>query len=355
MTTPKPTDGEIAEELTSVLRSEAERVTPEPALHRILARAHEADTPKSTRRRGHGWLPIIGGVVATAGLVAAAILIFGPGQEKQPTPPPAKTCAVQVQAGCPVDLAVYLTRTDLTTLASVGITVKSSGDVGIDAVQALLQAKSSDTLVNPWNGWDTIPPDSGPIAEVTEVTHADAVIKIDFDRPPTTNMTNLQGEDPRIGKVLIQQLVLTAQSALGTQDPVEIWVKGKPADQAFGVQLKNEGTDTYRTQSARWSWVEGIRPETPWQGQVTRSPVTVSGESSTNEGNVRWEITRDGQRVRQGSTMGGGAPAEYLPYRFQVELPPGDYTLKLWEPNAASGPEAWADELFVTYTAFRVR
>jgi immunoglobulin-like protein involved in spore germination/sporulation and spore germination protein len=354
MTTPKPTDGEIAEELTSVLRSEADRVTPEPALQKILARAHEAGPAKTIRRRGGGWLPIIGGVVATAGLVAAAILIFGPGQEKQPTPPPAKTCAVQVQEGCPVDLAVYLTRSDLSTLVGVGVTVKSSGDVGIDAVQALLQAKSNDTLVNPWNGWDTVPPDSGPIAEVTEVTHANAVIKVDFDRPLTTNMTNLQG-DPHIGKVLIQQLVLTAQSALGTQDPVEIWADGKPADQAFGVQLKNVGTDTVNTQSARWSWVEGIRPETPWQGMATRSPVTVSGQSSTFEGNVRWEITRDGDQVRQGHTMGGGAPGGYGPYRFRVDLPPGDYILKLWEPNAASGAEAWTGELFVTYTDFRVK
>ena len=43
------------------------------------------------------------------------------------------------------------------------------------------------------------------------------------------------------------------------------------------------------------------------------------------------------------------------PYSFRVKLAPGDYTVKLWEPNVASGPEASAGDLFVVYTDFRVK
>ena len=179
MNTPTPTDREIAEELTSVLRSEAERVTPAPALQQILTRAHEEGPAKSTRRRGRGWLPVIGGVVATAGLIAAAILIFAPGEERT-TLPPAESCAVKVHEGCPVDFALYLTGTDLMTLVGTDVQVKSSGNVGLDAVRALLQAKSTDTAVNPWHGWDTTPPDSGPIADVNSVTQNPGGVTVDL-------------------------------------------------------------------------------------------------------------------------------------------------------------------------------
>ena len=51
MNTPTPTDREIAEQLASVLRSEAERVTPQPALRQILTRAHEENPTRSVNKR----------------------------------------------------------------------------------------------------------------------------------------------------------------------------------------------------------------------------------------------------------------------------------------------------------------
>jgi hypothetical protein len=353
MNTPTPTDREIAEKLASVLRSEAERVTPQPALRQILTRAHEENPTKSTPRRGRGWLPVIGGVVATAGLIAAAILIFSPGEEQRTTLPPAESCAVKVHEGCPVNFALYLARTNLQTLVGTDAKVTSSGNVGLDAVQALLNAPSTETLVNPWHGYNAVRPDTGPIAKVIDVTQDPGSVTVDFDRPLTTDMTSLQGS-AAIGRRIIQQLVLTVQSALRTQSPITIAVDGKPADEAFGYQLHIQGTDAQQAQFAHWAWVEGIRPESPRPGQTMRSPVTISGQSSTNEANVRWEITKAGKLTKQGYTTGGGI-GEYLPYSFRVKLAPGDYTVKLWEPNVASGPEASAGDLYVVYTDFRVR
>jgi hypothetical protein len=339
MTTPTPSDQEIAEELTSVLRSEAERVTPEPALHQILARAHEAGPAKSIRRRGGGWLPVIGGVVATAGLAAAAIVIFAPDDQKTATEP-AVSCAVEVRAGCPVDLAVWMqTSGTVPQVLSGGFTVKSEGNVGVDAVKTLL-TEQPDRMVNPWAGALDEP---RPVAQVNDVTQQGGVVTVDFDRP--LNQLASLG-DLAFGEPAVQQLVLTVQSALRTDDPVLITVDGKPAYEAFGYPLPGPI-------QADWSLVSGIRPESPAQGDTVSSQVTISGTASTSEGNVVLTITQDGQPVWHSVTTAGGS-GDYMPFEFKVKLPPGDYTLKLAEPNTASGGESWADELAVVYIDFTV-
>ena len=349
MNTPTPTDREIAEELTSVLRSEAERVTPAPALQQILTRAHEEGPTKSTRRHGRGWLPVIGGVVATAGLIAAAILIFAPGEERT-TLPPAESCAVKIHKGCPVELAVYFAMTT-SQVHSAGVTVKSSGNVGLDAVQALLDAPSHDAYLNYWHGYRTIPPDSGPIAEVNDVTHTGAVVYVDFDRQLTTDLADLQRS---LAPTIFQQLVLTVQSALRTSDPVMITVNGKPADEAFGYELANSGTHSWHALYANWSKVEGIRPESPRQHETVTSPVKFTGQSTTFEGSLLWEITQGGDVVKKGHDL-GGSNGLYGPYSIRADLTPGDYTFKLWEPNQASGAEKWTDEFSVIFTDFTVK
>lgn len=343
MNTPTPTDREIAEELTSVLRSEAERVTPAPALQQILTRAHEEGPTKSTRRRGRGWLPVIGGVVATAGLIAAAILIFGPGEEQRTTPPAAESCSVKIHEGCPVDLAVYFVTDPGSEVHSAGVTVQSSGNVGLDAVQALLETPSHNAYANYWHGYHFSPPDTGPIAAVNDVTHANEQITVDFDRPLNSELADLQES---LAPEILQQLVLTVQSALHSDDPVLITVNGQPADEAFGAPLTGPI-------AADWSIVSGIRPKSPSLNETVTSPVTFTGQSTSAEGNLLWEVTQNGDVVKKGHDL-GGSNGIYGPYSITADLAPGDYTFKLWEPNQASGAEKWTDEFSVIYTDFTV-
>jgi Immunoglobulin-like domain of bacterial spore germination/Sporulation and spore germination len=340
MTTPMPTDEEISEELAAVLRSEAERVTPEPALQQILTRAHQAGPTKSTRRRG-GWLPVIGGAAATAGLAAAAIVIFAP-EEQRSTTDPAVSCAVEVRQGCPVELAVWYHSPGGDQLISGGFTVRSTGNVGVDAVEALLNGRIP-RFGNPWSGLGSGQPQ--PIAEVNDVTHADNVVTVDFDGPLSAS-ASMEGDGGSFGELTLQQLVLTVQSALRTDDPVQITIEGTPATEAFGVPLSGP-------LQADWSLVSGIRPESPEQGSTVANPVTVTGQSSTLEATIQWSVERDGRVVDENFDTGGGL-GEYFPYRFRLNLPPGDYTLKLWEENLASGAEAWTAELAVVYIDFTV-
>jgi Immunoglobulin-like domain of bacterial spore germination/Sporulation and spore germination len=339
MTTPTPTDEEIAEELATVLRSEAERVTPEPALQQILTRAHQSrrSRPVMKHRR---WLPMLAGAVAAAGVVVAAIVVFAPSEDRT-TPEPALSCAEQVHEGCPVDLAVWYRTPGGGQLISGGFTVRSTGDVGVDAVEALLNGRVA-RFGNPWSGLGSGQPQ--PIAEVNDVTHADDAVTVDFDRPLSAS-ASLEGDGGSFGELTLQQLVLTVQSALRTDDPVQITIEGSPATEAFGVPLSDP-------LQADWSLVSGIRPATPAQGETVSSPVQVTGESSTLDATMQYAVLQDGEVVDEGFATGGADRQE--PYSFQLELPPGEYTLKLWEENLATGPEAWTREIALVFTDFTV-
>jgi Immunoglobulin-like domain of bacterial spore germination/Sporulation and spore germination len=337
-----PTDQEIARELRGALRAEAERIAPEPALQRILARAHEggrARTDRSRAERRRRWLPALAGAVATAGIAAAAIVIFAPSDEPTgPAQPP--PCAVEVREGCPVDLAVWFQTPGGNELISGGFTVSSVGNVGIDAVQTLL-TEQPPRFSNPWPGLADV-----PVAQVNSVRHDDGVVTVDFDRQLQAS-ASMEGANSPLGELTVQQLVLTVQSALRTDDPVLITVNGEEADEAFGYPLDGP-------EPADWSLVSGIRPDRPTQQSVVESPVTVSGTSTTNEGTITWSITRSGDRLRQDFVTDGGSSGTYAPFEFDIDVPPGDYTLKLWEASTASGAEAWTEEIGVVYIDFTV-
>ncbi len=337
---PIPTDHEIEAELRAILRAEAERITPDPALHRILERAHAGDRPAKARRRRR-WLPAVAGAVATAGIAAAAIVVFAPGDDGS-APSVSKPTVVQgrtLRGGEQVEVAVWF-QNPADQLISGNFTTTSAGNVGVDAVQQLLQERP-DNLNNPWAGG--LAGEPHPIAAVNDVTDEGDTVTVDFDRQldPLPSLGS-----PEFGQLAVQQLVLTVQSALRTDDPVLITVNGEAADEAFGYPLPDR-------LEADWSLVSGIRPESPTQGATVSSPVTITGESSTSEGNVRWQITSDDRVEEKGHTMGGGAPF-YDTYAIKTALPPGDYTVKLWEPQAASGTEAWTEEMSVVYIDFTV-
>lgn len=244
-----------------------------------------------------------------------------------------------VAPGDKVQLAVYYVS-PAGELVSGGFTVTSTGDLGRDAVQALLTGRQ-DGFGNAWSGLLNQPEQ---VAKLRSVTHQDGQVTVDFDRN-LTGSASLE-QEASFGELTVQQLVHTVQSALRTADPVLITVDGEPADTAFGVPLDGPV-------AADWSVVSGIRPQTPAQGATVSSPVEVTGESTTFEGNIVWQVERDGGVVDHGVTM-GGANGEYAPYSFAVDLAPGDYMLKLWEGNPAGGREGLAPELSVVYVDFTV-
>jgi len=75
----------------------------------------------------------------------------------------------------------------------------------------------------------------------------------------------------------------------------------------------------------------------PASGAVVTGPtVTVSGTATAFEATLAWEVVPagGGDPVQQGSTM-AGANGEIGPFTFTVDLDPGTWTVRVWEPSAA--------------------
>jgi hypothetical protein len=128
---------------------------------------------------------------------------------------------------------------------------------------------------------------------------------------------------------------------LRTDAPVLLTVAGAPAIEAFGEPLDGPV-------AADPAVAPGIRVRAPEQGVTVSSPVVVSGESTTFEGNVQWEARRGAEVVDAGFTT-GGSMGEFAPFEVSIQLPPGDYTIAFWEDNAAGGTEGLARRLSPVY------
>ena len=77
----------------------------------------------------------------------------------------------------------------------------------------------------------------------------------------------------------------------------------------------------------------------PLDGQSVPGPVLkVTGEGTAFEATLRYEVLVTGtdEVVVSDFTM-AGANGEIGPYTFDVELEPGTYTLRVWEPEVSDG------------------
>lgn len=149
------------------------------------------------------------------------------------------------------------------------------------------------------------------------------------------------GLDRRSAHLSVQQLVWTAEAALG-RGPVPV-----------GFVLADGGSDLFgripaggvHTRPPKASWNDVLAPiwvSSPGRGQrlAAGSPVRLEGQASVFEGTLRWSLVRAGVAVDEGTvTASEGAPGRGT-YRAQLgELPAGDYTLRVWETSQQDGSE----------------
>ncbi|MGN8246180.1 Gmad2 immunoglobulin-like domain-containing protein [Cellulomonas soli] len=101
---------------------------------------------------------------------------------------------------------------------------------------------------------------------------------------------------------------------------------------------------------------------TPTSGAVLDGPtVTVSGEGTAFEGTLLWDVVPAGSGddavgVAEGFTQ-AGANGEVGPFTFTVDLEPGDWTIRVWEPDMSDGEgaEAGADRRHLVTVTVAVR
>jgi hypothetical protein len=229
-------------------------------------------------------------------------------------------------------LSVYSVTMDGTIAAEV-VRVPSTGEPGLDAVNALLAHHPDDPDYT--NVWANLNSDSDPHATspitATSVTEADGAVYVDFSGPvdhPYANEDLIDWAfDP---SVFLQQLVWTVQTALDTKAPLVVTRDGVRVDALLGAPMSGIAQpDPYA--------LAPVQIQSPTQGETVSSPVRVSGQSATFEANVVWRVKQDREVVARGFTTSKGANGVFGPFEFTVELPPGDYTVEAYEESAENG------------------
>lgn len=355
---------EDEDRLRRALHDEAAKVDPSPGgLDRILART----------RRSRRWLPSLPGPavlgVAAAAITAVAVvgagfavlrgdLVAGGGDvtatapltetpEPSPEPDP-ETPAYTAPAEPPEDTATDPVPTTPAPQPPAELAPSFTGAV---PVYYVTETPAGLRLAREWRRVEAVPSaavgavsllfEPAPVPGYETLWHrGTAVRSVEVrDGAITVDLALPAGAPPIPAEhagLAVQQLVYTATAAVSTSGgdgslPVRILVDGERVDELAGVDV---------------SAVLGRAPapdvrlmvqlNTPYEGQRVTNPVTVAGEAAVFEANVLWEIRQNGEVVASGYTTAGEA-FRFSPFDFEIDLPPGEYTVVVSEDDASGG------------------
>ncbi len=217
----------------------------------------------------------------------------------------------------------WLTAPGVTRDAPERARARAALELAMGAVPA-----ATDGYLEPWRGVDL----------VDVVVTADR-ITITLSGPGTTS----QPADTE--RVAVQQLVWTAQAAVGRGNLPVRFVLADGSDALFGTQRVDR---TYLRPAARDELHEDLAPiwvTSPTRGQVLPAgTVTVEGEASVFEATLSWELRRGGEVVDSGfETASTGGPGRGT---FEIRLgtlAPGSYAVRVFEPSAEDGRKVSAE------------
>lgn len=349
---------EFEDRLRDGLNAEAARVSPAEGLSAIRGRTAGRSRSRrgSTRRWPGGWqVPAWSGLAAAAVVAAVVAGVTGlPGDRTETSTvasgPSSPTDATDATApSLAREVTVWVVSANLEEPGSPAYLYPrqvpvEGADLGVVAVEALLAYAAEDVDgddINVWHGAGGTGPDSGPLPiDVVSVEHRGGMVTVDFSGPVDNPWPSSEFSwvfDPAL---LPQQLVRTVQDALDTNDPVLVTQDGQPVDAVLTAPVKQpiQADD------------EDLAPVyvTSPTGDVTiNGPLIVTGESNTFEATVNWRVLQDGDVVRDGYAM-GGSYGEWEPFRFRVDLPPGSYTVEVFEASAEDGSQQYVNTIRVT-------
>jgi hypothetical protein len=209
-------------------------------------------------------------------------------------------------------------------------------DPGSAAVAALLAAPTG-TAPGHRSAWPA------GTALAAPVRHEGGVVTVDLTGEAAAGTVG-----PELAALTVQQLVFTVTGALGTTDPVRLLVAGEPVARLWDrvdTAAPIPRADPYSVRLL-------VQIDEPAEGARVTSPVRVSGEAAVFEATVLWEVRRDGAVVRSGAATSAEGQ-RFAPYTFSVELPPGEYEIRVSEddPSGGAGRPVMSDARRVTVTA----
>jgi len=205
-----------------------------------------------------------------------------------------------------------------------------TADPASDAVREMLRGPVDPDYRTSWPAATTLR---------SPVTHAHGVITVDLALPDAAPVGAM------VAELTVQQLVYTAQAALGVTDPVRLLVNGAPVARVFGAVDTAEPiarADQYAVRSL-------VQIDAPLDGAMVGRSVPVSGEAAVFEATVPWEVLRDGQVVQRGFANSAEGQ-RFAPYSFTLTLEPGSYVVRVTEddPSDGEGRPPFADTKTIT-------
>ena len=167
-------------------------------------------------------------------------------------------------------------------------------------------------------------------ARLNSVTRSAGVVTVDFKQLPQTRL-----EAP-VATVAAQQLIYTVQGALkDSSERIQITEQGRPGPKLFGQIDTSSPLSRAKTEDVQaFVWVTS-----PENGAAVTAPFKVAGFGSAFEAQLNWRIlsTKTGRLVAEGPTNTTEA-YKFTPFSFVVnKLPPGAYTLEVFESSAEDG------------------
>jgi hypothetical protein len=152
-------------------------------------------------------------------------------------------------------------------------------------------------------------------------------VAVDLSEP----VSRPPGMDEEEAQMALQSLVWTADAAAPGSGPITFTVDGAPAADVLGID-----TSAPVERASGDSVLSTVSIATPGEGAVLPTRFEVTGQASTFEANVVWELKRGEEVVRHGFTTARECCTQ-SPYSFTVTAPPGDYTLVVHDTDESDG------------------
>ena len=295
-------------------------VEPTGGLDAIRAR-----TTHSRQRHPRRW-GVAAATVATAAVITAVVALTGLPGTHPSTPGPASrgtgTALAPVYFLGDTGVGPRLFRED------------RPGPSGNEATVHALQLAVAGAALDPEyrSAWPT----GTRVAAVSTQTNS-LVVHLDGKRL----RLRPEGVSAAQARISVQQLVYTARGSR-TDSPlyVRFEVGGSPVGSLLGVHA---GSVAPGPPDSTFAPISIGSPASPSDAVVTvDSPVTVTGQAATSEGNVQWELQKGDTVVRHGFTT-ARACCTLSPYSFRVRVAPGDYTLVVHDEDASGAGATSSD------------
>ncbi|MFG1812298.1 Gmad2 immunoglobulin-like domain-containing protein [Kribbella sp. NPDC049174] len=198
------------------------------------------------------------------------------------------------------------------------------GRPALEAVRIMTSKDSGDPdYYSAWRG-----------AQVSSVTRADGVVTVDFKQLPQTRL------DEAAATVATQQLVYTVQGAMDNPRlPVQVTQQGRPGSALFGrIDTSRPFNRAQASKVQALVWIDNLA-----DGQVTKSPLTVTGIAAAYEATLNWRATNLKTRetlAHYVSTKDGQA---YSPFAIPLKLGPGEWRIEAYLVSAVDGTDTDTD------------